>query len=214
MNSLLKKLRALSYEARIRILWLATAVAAIILIIVFQSFFRFDKIAPNFAQNDLVESIKAGAQNMQEGLSQLKNELANTPSSLLDLPADYRAAALNGFYTTPEKTLVVNFSAQNPSLDILNFLNTDRDNIILKDGDAEIKASKILTSGQELFPNKILSKENVIGQIIFSLPKNNNLTVIFSDLFFESKPDVKFQETLEIDLTKAAQEIKNALPRE
>jgi len=105
----------------------------------------------------------------------------------------------------------VNFTLENPTLDVLNVFTANHANVVLVDGVDQYSPEKVMTKSPEyIFPGKILSKQKISGYMVFPIPQNSTVTLNINNMFFESIPNETFTETLTIDLNS---EVKGVITR-
>lgn len=185
-----------------RILWLTTAVIAVLLFFIWVGLIKFQSPGlsgqtanPLSYFTDLFQKAKTQVTLFQDSGS------TSTPETEIALKS-FRLNSAN-------KTLSVNFSVKNNSADILNFLGPDLSSITLTDGPQKLPLTKITQNGGGAFPKRILSSAEVTGQMVFPLPQEKVVTLDITKLSFLEAPDQTFSKTLTLDL--ASSQVQNLL---
>lgn len=206
------KLQQRPYEERMRILIFTTTICAVILGAIFLTLAKLQPQSPQNNQNNILDTLKQTAANTGEGLSKISSDVA---SQLQDykLPADYHAVSMKKFSVSADK-LVIEFEANNPTIDILNIFSANYSNVVLKDEVSTSSPISILTSDQIPFPAKILSKMKLAGLITFPKPKTSQVTLEISNVYFETRTDTPFTEKLDINLNGDVKGANTRLPRD
>ena len=108
-----------------------------------------------------------------------------------------------------DDTLTLYFRVNNPTNDILNFSKLEDIEFTVQG--TTLKPSKFTDRQGQSFVQKILSHSENFGTLVFSLEEAADSSITFDDLYFESKPETIFKETLELDLEKLSQpqELRN-----
>lgn len=215
LKNFFKGLQNRPYEQRVRLLWLATTACGVILLLLWAPFLKLNNTFPAAQNNELISSLKQGLSETQEQLNKLGQE-AKSQLALGEVPPDFQPVTIKDFTFQEEAGLLIIFlQITNPTLDILNFLNVDRANIQLIDQDQNLLPQKILLDNQELFPNRILSKTELTGQLTFPRPKSNEVTLRITKMFFENTPNNLFNQELKLVLDGGVKGTKSLkLPRE
>lgn len=133
----------------------------------------------------------------------LKSELAkisydataaqDTPESATKHITIERAEFKNG-------TVNVYFMVNNDTNDILNF--SKKEDIRLSVNGQSMSPENITDRIDKPFVQKILSKTQKGGILVFKLEKTKSATLIFDKMFFENNAETIFKETFELDFEK------------
>ena len=187
-NQLLRNLQNKPYPVRIRILWISTIIIGIMLLTIW------------------LISLKKNLSDLS-GFNVL--DINNAQNSQIVSKSQTQYIKIERVDSTNDGAFQIFFKINNPTLDILNFppaekiaLNTDRTKLVpLKISDRQGKP----------FVQKILSKTENFGVLIFQSVKADTGTLIIDELYFEQKPQTIFQETLELNFKELAksQELRN-----
>lgn len=221
MSKFIQNLQNQPYEKRVRYLWLGTIIAGVIIIIAWGSLtaLNLKNQEPQKTENNSV------LQGLQEDYQTAIDEFSKTREDLqkqfsqLEIPTkeDRQLLILDAATISKDKTkLVIEFSIENPTLDVLNALQNDNANVVLIDGSSEHPPEIIQTKDPEdPYPRKILSKQTVSGFMVFPTPQNSTVILNIENMFFESIPNETFTESLTIDINSDVKGIiTRPLPRQ
>lgn len=179
MNDFIKNLQEKPYETRVKILWGTVGVVAIIILAVW------------------VITLKANIKNLDG-----KN-LLSTPAttSINQSPSNFASverAEISG------QNLKLYFNFNNPTSDILN-VSKNSDISLDIDGKQETPTQMTDRQGQP-FVQKVLSKTQNFGILVFPAPRDSSGKLTFNQIFFEQTPSQIFNQTIDLDLKKLEQD--------
>ena len=205
LNNFIQNLQNQPYEKRVRYLWIGTIIAGVIVVIAWGSL-----TALNLRSQEKLEQKNNGVfQNLQEDFETARDEFSLAREELqlqiaqLQIPTEEnrQLLKLNGAIISEDKAkLTVEFSIENPTLDVLNVFQSSYANAILTDGSSQSSPKEVKTRDPEdPYPIKILSKQTVAGIMVFPVPQNSIVTLDIQNMFFESIPGETFTESLTID---------------
>jgi len=204
MGKFIQHLQNQPYGKRVRYLWIGTIIAGVIVVIAWGSLTALNLRSQEREQkNDSVfQDLQEDLQTAREEFSLAREEL-QLQLSQLEIPTEEnrQLLTLDGTTISEDKTkLTVEFSIENPTLDVLNVFQNSHANAILTDGSSRSSPEEVLTRDREdPYPVKILSKQTVAGIMVFPAPQNSNVTLDIENMFFESIPGETFTESLTID---------------
>ena len=216
MNKFIQNLQNQPYEKRVRYLWLGTIAAGVIVVIAWGSLTALNlknkearKIENDAVLQDLQKNYEVAIDEFAKAREDLKKQF-----SQLEIPAEdeRELLKLDSTALSNDKTkIAVNFTLENPTLDVLNVFTANHANVVLVDGVNQYSPEKVMTKSPEyIFPGKILSKQKISGYMVFPIPQNSTVTLNINNMFFESIPNETFTETLTIDLNS---EVKGVITR-
>ncbi|OGE80845.1 MAG: hypothetical protein A2826_01900 [Candidatus Doudnabacteria bacterium RIFCSPHIGHO2_01_FULL_43_23] len=216
MNKFIQNLQNQPYEKRVRYLWLGTIAAGVIVVIAWGSLTALNlknkearKIENDAVLQDLQKNYEVAIDEFAKAREDLKKQF-----SQLEIPAEdeRELLKLDSTALSNDKTkIAVNFTLENPTLDVLNVFTANHANVVLVDGVDQYSPEKVMTKSPEyIFPGKILSKQKISGYMVFPIPQNSTVTLNINNMFFESIPNETFTETLTIDLNS---EVKGVITR-
>lgn len=175
IDALLKQLQQQPYKTRIRIMWGTTVVLAVILLSIW--------------------------------VFSIKKEIANLDGqNLLGIQESHEAAAQEAKYVKVERieqsstSFKIFFSVNNMENDILNFSSNTEVELVVDD--LTIQPLRILDRQNKPFVQKILSKTENFGILVFPQVDQDSLTLSFKDLYFENRPDKIFKESIPLDVSE------------
>jgi hypothetical protein len=204
----LKDLPNRPYEERIKAMWGAFGVIAII-VVIFWSFF-FTKGPKKDAPTD------GSLSGLGDQLQQFQAELDKTKA---DINERFKALGINEEQKNPvhilktelnaEGTqLIFEFEVANTSKDILNFRTEEGNNISLLDGEAELIPNRVYLNETSNFPKKVLANRTLTGYMSFPAPTNETVTLIVKNMFFESISGQTFEQSIAINvLTENSEQV-------
>lgn len=207
----LKKIQQRPYEDRVKILWTATAIIAVVLAVLLGVYFKYKTSSSSNNPDDsqVLESLKSQASDLKLGFSELKAQLSGQASVFSSLPENYQAVTIKDYFVrTQNNLLVINFEVTNPTADILDFLSGDRSSFTLDDGGTILQPKLLQTDLGDPFPIKILGKQTKSGTVVFPQPQSATATLRAAEMFFESQPSAKFLQNITINISKAVPQIK------
>ena len=162
------------YHVRLRILWGTSLIVGIILVLIW------------------IQSINLGIQKVKES-----DSILGTDFSIENTNNYIRVERVE----RTDKTLKILFAIKNSTSDILNFPPADE--IVLSIDSQSLNPSYILDRQSKQFVQKVLSKTENFGTLIFThSAEDENAKLSFDGLYFESTPESIFSETFELDLAK------------
>ncbi|MBI3952655.1 MAG: hypothetical protein HY336_01735 [Candidatus Doudnabacteria bacterium] len=181
LQQLLAKVQNKPYETKLKILWSTTLLVGILLI----SLWLLD--------------LKSTVSKLGNNDSPQTNNSAVTSKQFIKLE---RAEVADG-------STKIFFSASNDTDDILNFSTIN--DIRLDVSKSGVKPAKILDRQSKPFVQKILSKSQEFGTLVFSGSMEGSGEIIFDQLYFEKHPESLFKEIIQIDFDGLAknQELRN-----
>ncbi|MBI2355987.1 MAG: hypothetical protein HYV13_02180 [Candidatus Doudnabacteria bacterium] len=185
MNSianLIAKIQQKPYKVRMRMLWGATAAVALILMVIW--FFSVKKAVTNIDSQDLL-NINRNEIPVQEAKYVKVERIEESNNSLK-----------------------IFFSVNNPETDILSFSSSTE--VELTTNKLTLNPVQIQDRQNKMFVQKILSKTENFGILVFSKVDSDSIKLVFKDLYFESRPDKIFSESisLNVDELKMKQELR------
>jgi hypothetical protein len=216
MNKFIQNLQNQPYEKRVRYLWLGTIAIGVIVVIAWGSLTALNlknkearKIENDAVLQDLQKNYEVAIDEFAKAREDLKKQF-----SQLEIPAEdeRELLKLDSTAISNDKTkIAVNFTLENPTLDVLNVFTANHANAVLVDGSNQYSPEKVMTKNPEyVFPGKILSKQKISGYMVFPIPQNSTVILNINNMFFESIPNETFTETLNIDLNS---EVKGVITR-
>lgn len=175
MKDFIKNLQDKPYETRLKIMWGTVLFAGILLIAVF------------------IWNIKAVVQN-------------TSGTDLLNPPVDDSAEQTNLNLLSVEKVETrsgrfrIYFNLNNPGEDILNMALIE--DITLTINNVQHQPTEIIDRQGQPFVEKILSKTQNFGVLIFPTIIGAKGTLEFDQMYFEKSPDTLFSQKVELDFNK------------
>jgi len=201
LKSFVRSLQARPYHVRLKILWLATAVAAIIL---FSAWGLYQNLSAPSSDNSGKPGFLSSLQNKfneaKQNLFLFRTDADNTAVNDPATPETVTIVLKDYLSDEKAKTLTIRFAVTNSSLEILNFLNEKAENFQLLAGSEKSAASAIETDKQQPFPKRILGKSTTTGEATFPLPATIIAEMKITNLYFISAPDQIFAKTVYINL--------------
>jgi len=206
LNNFIRDLQNQPYEKRVRYLWIGTIIAGAIVVVAWGSLAAINQKTDDskIKENDkILQELQLDFEKAQDEFTKATEDLKKQFSKL-EIPNEEgrQLLILDGTAISKDKTkLAIEFSIENPSLDVLKVFNDSKENAVLIDGAAKYSPELILTrETEDPYPPKILSKQNVSGFMVFPFPQNSIVTLNIDNMYFESIPNATFTETLVIDL--------------
>lgn len=183
MKNFLHELQNKPYETRIKILWGTTTVIALLVI---------------------------GTWAVT-----IKDKVGNAGPISLTPPSESRGNQIESSYITIERAervsngLRIYFNVNNPTDDILSFSKPEQIEIKLQAGNK--KPLNVLDRQGLPVLQKILSRTQVFGTLIFEDTEETEAQLVFDNMFFEKSPDQTLTQTIELDLKALIQnsEVRN-----
>ncbi|OGE73962.1 MAG: hypothetical protein A3I07_04145 [Candidatus Doudnabacteria bacterium RIFCSPLOWO2_02_FULL_42_9] len=170
----LDRLQKLPYNTRVKILWVASAIAAIGLIILFTQSIR--NTVENSSGENLIE------------LNNSKTTLPNSPQEFAKVERVEQG----------ENGLKVYFNLNNNTNDILNVSKISDISLVIND--KIITAQQITDRQGKPFVQKILSKTQNFGILYFEPTNAKTAQLILSNMSLENDASNIFQQTLDLNL--------------
>ncbi|MBI4363488.1 MAG: hypothetical protein HY545_01415 [Candidatus Doudnabacteria bacterium] len=169
------------YETRVKILWLTTLIAGVLLAGIWLMELKSTIIAPSRQEQQTENN---NTQIAQKYISVERTEVSGETTKLF-------------------------FSVNNDTGDILNFSTIN--DVHLNFDQSGIKPAKLLTRQDKPFVAKILSHTQEFGILVFTGSLSDIGELTFDQLFFESHPENIFKETISLDFDELmkAQELRN-----
>lgn len=178
LTGYLKKIQQQPYRTRVRILWGTTMTVGLVLVIIW--FFSVKQEVSRIDNTDLL-GIQENEPPAQEAKYVKAERIEQTSTSLKIL-----------------------FSVNNSSNDILNF-SSDSEVSLVVNG-SSTNPVRILDRQNKGFVQKVLSKTENFGTLIFPKIDFSQAELIFEDLHFENEPDKIFKESLPLNFTELNKE--------
>ncbi|MDP2934123.1 MAG: hypothetical protein Q8N81_08460 [bacterium] len=201
LKSFVRSLQARPYHVRVKILWLATAVAAIIL---FSAWGMYQNLSSPSSDNSgkpgFISSIQNKFNEAKQSLSLFRTDASNTAVNDPATPETIKIVLKDYLPDEKAKTLTIRFEVANSSMEILNFLNDKTENFQLLAGSEKSAPSAVQTDKKQPFPKRILGKSTTTGEAIFPLPATIIAEMKITNLYFISAPDQIFAKTVYINL--------------
>lgn len=183
MKNFLSELQKKPYETRVKILWGTTAVAAIVIIVIW-----------TFTLKDTVGNIGP--------ISLTPSGQINKNQSEISVITIERAERINN-------NLRIYFNINNATDDILTFSKLEDVELELSSG----KKQPISLLDRQGLPlvQKVLSHTQIFGTLIFDNTEETEATLKFNNMFFEKAPDNTLMQTLPLNLQTLIQnsEVRN-----
>ena len=139
MNKFIQNLQNQPYEKRVRYLWLGTIAAGVIVVIAWGSLTALNlknkearKIENDAVLQDLQKNYEVAIDEFAKAREDLKKQF-----SQLEIPAEdeRELLKLDSTALSNDKTkIAVNFTLENPTLDVLNVFTANHANVVLVDG--------------------------------------------------------------------------------
>lgn len=172
-KNFLKNLRHKPYATKVKILWTITVSVAVILVIIW-------------------------GYTLRNQISKLDGE------KLIDLPDLRNQPQVESKFVKIErvessaKELKIFFSVKNESNDILNFSRAEE--VGLEANNSTLVPLYLLDRQNKPFVQKILSKTENFGILIFPPVQADHAVITFKDLYFEKTPQELLKETIKLNL--------------
>lgn len=177
LSGLIERLRRQPYPVRVRILWLTSGTVAVLLL-----FIWIASVQQEIHQLDPEQSIK------------MPDQAAESATAAY-MAVERVAAGAEGWE--------VWFRVHNPTDDILNFSAIDE--ITLQVSGLTLSPTQLWDRQNQPFVQKILSRSENFGLLIFPSLEAVSAELIFRDLYFETTPEMVFQETIRLDIPNLTQ---------
>lgn len=194
LHSFIKTLQSKPYAIRMRILWLASAVVALVLLMVWGGLVRHRNADSSREDTGIVGYFGKLFESARFQISRFQDTGgAAAPQAEVSLK--------NFTKDNISQTLTISFTIKNSSNDILKFLDSGLNNVTLSDGDRKLQASSITTELNNPFPKNILSNTEASGHMVFPLPQEKVIAVNITGLAFMQTPEKTFGKILPLDLS-------------
>jgi len=173
MNKFLNSLQNKPYETRIKILWGTTIVIGVLIIVVWAT-----TIKGTFKNNGpiTIAPVVNQSRGNQTEIGLIKIERAEKTG----------------------ESLKIYFNLYNDTDDILTFSKAE--NIILKTNDSSVPATSALDRQGLPLVQKILSRTQIFGTLLFNTATDPNPELSFNGMFFEKEPDLTLKQTFQLDI--------------
>ncbi|PIR97257.1 MAG: hypothetical protein COT91_02355 [Candidatus Doudnabacteria bacterium CG10_big_fil_rev_8_21_14_0_10_41_10] len=217
IKKFIEQLQNQPYEKRVRILWVSSFIAILVVGVTWIGLSAIQsKINEKENKSQIFSEIEKNLEVAKIKFDKLGEDLQQQISQL-QIPDDPQIITLVNYTLSINKDkLVIEFIANNPSLDILNFLQDNYQNVKLTSGLTKYIPEQILTKEPENpYPKKILSNESIYGYMIFEAPLDPELSLDVTNMYFDNLPDNRFSDNLKFNLnTQVTTSSTNRLPRE
>ncbi len=173
IKNFLNNLQHRPYAVKVRILWTITVSAAVILIVVW-------------------------GYSLRNQINKLDGE------KLISLPNLQNQTVVESKYVKIERVesstegLKIFFSVKNDTNDILNFSRAEE--VELEANNSKLTPLRLLDRQNKQFVQKVLSKTENFGILIFTPVKTDRATITFKDLYFEKSPEQLLKEVIKLDI--------------
>ncbi len=216
IRNYIKSLQNRPYEERVRVFWTIAVISAVCLIVIWAILSRvLPHTDRNASLSGLVGYIRERISQARENYQEMDD--GRQLAGAFTVPDNFKSLTIRSATLSADgKNLRIEFTANNPTYDILVLLNDAHTNLKLIDGSKVHDPIEILTENGIIFPEKVLSRGAFRGVAIFPKPNNNNVVLSADGIYFLLRSENKFDERYEIAINGEVRGIENtrALPRE